>query len=697
MNLSAVFLHLFNVSVSASILALAVVLFRFVFKKAPKWLSVFLWALVAVRLVCPFSIESTLSLIPSAEVVPQKILTAGADTGNSASFGLIDNPVYSEFFNSNVSVVEIDRVQRDVAFYAIIWLIGTALMLLYAGVSYLKLKHTVRVSVPYKDNVRLCDSIKSPFILGFIRPAIFLPSDMDEVTAELVLRHENAHLKRKDHLWKPLGFVLLSVYWFNPVLWASYILLCRDIELACDERVIKDMESADKKAYSEALLSCSAPQKMISACPVAFGEVGVKKRIKSVLNYKKPAFWIVLIALVASVVLALCFMTDPKGANGGYKTFNGLDEIKEFSFSMNEIMIDCHTYTVIKGDNDYFEAKQDDGFAYSDIKSFLRSLELGVMVDGELNHKQEIQSDVVIRMLCEDDYEFSVVLFDNYQKLYIYKAESNGKYFSRSKDYAVLNPDDVEEYFENESYKRHTVWAFDPSSSAYGFQELRLFVDEKFIISGEVKGEGVIQSIANEENGLKGVSWRPDVTNMQKEYNIIIPVTYEGKSSAFNITLVETGKKNFCTYYNVCAENTVLANYGNNCEFLLSFADDRNNMEWYYNPMLSATGYAQLSFILSNEFDITGVEATSGEAELTDYFYKSELKKAVWSPDYDKLANMYDTEITVHALKGDKAVDFRVRVIPLDGSDEMGGKTFRLEPQNCNAMNYRWATYQLSK
>lgn len=207
----------------------------------------------------------------------------------------------------------------------------------------------------------------------------------------------------------------------------------------------------------------------------------------------------------------------------------------------------------------------------------------------------------------------------------------------------------------------------------------------------------MIQSITNEENGLNGVSWRPDVTNMQKEYNIIIPVTYEGKSSAFNITLVETGKKNFCTYYNVCAENTVLANYGNNCEFLLSFADDRNNMEWYYNPMLSATGYAQLSFILSNEFDITGIDATSGEAELTDYFYKSELKKAVWSPDYDKLANMYDTEITVHALKGDKAVDFRVRVIPLDSADEMGGKTFRLEPQNCNAMNYRWATYQLSK
>ena len=693
MNITSLFLHLFNVSVSASILALAVALFRAIFKKAPRWLTVFLWALVAVRLVCPFSIESALSLIPSSEVLPQKILTAGADTGNSVSFGLIDNPSYAEFFNSNVSVAEVDRLQRDVAFYAIVWLIGVAIMLLYAAVSYAKLRNTVRVSVPYKENVWLCDNIKSPFILGILRPKIYLPSDMDEKTSELVLSHERAHLKRRDHLWKPLGFVLLSVYWFNPVLWLSYILLCRDIELACDERVIRDMEATDKRAYSEALLSCSVPQKMISACPVAFGEVGVKNRIKSVLNYKQPAFWIILLAAIASVILAVCFMTDPKDADSGYKIFYGIDEITELSFPMDELILDSNTYTVKKGDNSYFEARHEDGFSYSDINSFLLSLELGPMVDGELNHKHEVQSDAVIEISGEENEGLSVIFFDNFTKLYINRSESNG-FSVRSKDYVVFNPEEVEKYFEAESYKRHAVWAFDLTSSAYGFQELHLFVDEKFVISGEVTGEGVIHSITDEEKGLKGISWRPDVTNMQKEYNIIIPVTYEGKVSAFNLTLIETGKKNFCTYYNVRSENTVLSSNDGGYEFILGLADDRNNMTWYYNPMLSATGYARISFILSNEYDITDIKATSGEAILTDYFYESELKQAVWCPDYDKYIA---TEITVYALKDGKEVEFKVKVSPSGDTDRTGGQSFIVEPLNCEAMNYRWATYLLSE
>ncbi len=694
MDISSVFLHFFNVSVSASILAVAVMFFRLIFKKAPKWLTFFLWALVAIRLVCPFSIESALSLIPSREVVPQEILTVDPNVVHDTVYGLIENPTYFEYFNSTVAVESVNRFQRDVTFYSAAWIVGVALMLLYAALSYAKLKHTVRVSVPFKENVWLCDNVKSPFILGLFRPKIYLPSDMDK-EAELVLRHERAHLKRKDHIWKPLGFVILAIYWFNPVMWLSYILLCRDIELACDERVIRDMENADKRAYSEALLTCSVPQKMISACPVAFGEVGVKKRIKSVLNYKKPAFWIIIIAVVVSIAIAFCFMTDPKEVNGGYKTFDGIDEISELSFPMGKIRLDSHTYTIIKGENDYFEAKYEDAFAFSDINSLLDSLELGLMVDGMENPMHEIQFDAIIEIEGNRYDNLSVYFYNGYSKLYMQMG--TGNYSVRSRDYVIFNSDEVEEFFETESYKRHAVWAFDPASSAYGFQELYLYVDEKFEISGEVKGEGVIQSVADEERGLKGITWRPDVTNMQKEYNIIIPVTYEGKSSAFNLTLTETGKKNFRTYYNVRSENTVLFSDGSNFGFVLAMADDRNNMHWYYNPMLSATGYAQLSFILSNEFDITGIDATSGEAKLTDYFYKSELKKAVWSPDYDKLANMYDTEITVHALKGDEAVDFRVKVIPLDGFDEMGGKTFRLEPQNCNAMNYRWATYLLSE
>jgi len=185
-------------------------------------------------------------------------------------------------------------------------------MVLYTVVSYFRIHRKVREAVPYQENIWLCDHIDTPFILGVVRPRIYLPSNMNEQDIEYVIAHEKAHLKRHDHWWKPLGFLLLTVYWFNPILWIAYILLCKDIELACDEKVIKDMGTEIKKPYSEALINCSVPRKMISACPLAFGEVGVKGRVKSVLNYKKPAFWIIVVAVVASIVVAVCFLTNPK-------------------------------------------------------------------------------------------------------------------------------------------------------------------------------------------------------------------------------------------------------------------------------------------------------------------------------------------------------------------------------------------------
>ena len=223
MDIMSLFLHLLNISISASVFALAIILFRFVFKKSPKWLVVALWALVAVRLIFPVSVESAMSLIPSKEAIPQEIFTINTATDmiNNTSFGLVDNPAYSEYFNSTVTVDNVKAFQRDFRFAADIWLIGVGIMLLYALISYIRLRHTVRTAIPKTDRVWLCDSVKSPFILGVFRPRIYLPSDMDEGTAELVLKHEKAHLKRRDHLWKPLGFVLLSVYWFNPVLWLS--------------------------------------------------------------------------------------------------------------------------------------------------------------------------------------------------------------------------------------------------------------------------------------------------------------------------------------------------------------------------------------------------------------------------------------------------------------------------------------------
>ncbi len=300
-------------SITAGWIALAVIIARLLIKKAPKWISVLLWALVGVRLVCPVSLESVLSLVPSTQTVPPEILYSDTPTIESGigAVNAVINPVISESFAPSEGA-SVNPLQVIAFIASVVWVVGIIGMLLYSAISYFILRKKVSEAVRLDKNVYLCDRVSSPFILGLIVPKIYIPSDMDKEDMRYVLAHENAHLKRCDHLWKPLAFLLLSVYWFNPILWVSYILLCRDIELACDEKVIKGMGDENKKPYSEALINCSIPRKVIAACPLAFGEVGVKGRIKSVLNYKKPAFWIIIAAVVLSIVLAVCLLTNPE-------------------------------------------------------------------------------------------------------------------------------------------------------------------------------------------------------------------------------------------------------------------------------------------------------------------------------------------------------------------------------------------------
>ena len=311
--MAAVFLKLLNLSISASWLVLAVLVLRLVSKRSPKWMNVLLWGIVALRLVLPFSIESALSLIPSAETVsPVAVQSAPAPTITSG-VSVIDNavnPSLSEHFAA-VPTASVNPLYVWTEIAGWVWLIGLGAMLLYAFVSYLRLRRRVSVSLPIQDNIYLCDAISSPFILGVVKPHIYLPSGLDEVQRQNVLSHERAHLTRRDHWWKPLGFVLLAVYWFNPVLWLAYTLLCRDIELACDERVIRTMDESAVKTYSTVLLACSMPRKAVITCPLAFGEVGVKERVKNALHYKKPAFWVVAASVAVCVVVAVCFLTNP--------------------------------------------------------------------------------------------------------------------------------------------------------------------------------------------------------------------------------------------------------------------------------------------------------------------------------------------------------------------------------------------------
>ena len=331
--MGTVFLNVLHMSLAAALMAAAVIVVRFLLNKllpnTPKAIHCALWALVALRLVLPVSVESPFSLVPE-DVANGVVISEWADgyvddvdihhpssVYYDAAIGAGREPI-SDGKGGYYVVTKHDQLGEPatvasavVPVLGWVWLAGCAAMVGYAAISFFRIRRRVRLSLPLRDNIWRCESVDSPFILGFFRPNIYLPYDMDEEQARHVIAHEEAHLRRRDHWWKPLGFLLLAVYWFNPLLWLAYILLCRDIELACDERVIRDMESGEKKAYSEALLHCSLPRRTVAACPLAFGEVGVKQRIASVLHYKKPAFWVLVVAIIACVVVAVCFMTRP--------------------------------------------------------------------------------------------------------------------------------------------------------------------------------------------------------------------------------------------------------------------------------------------------------------------------------------------------------------------------------------------------
>lgn len=306
------FVSVLNMSISAAWVLLAVLLLRLIFKKAPKRITVLLWCIVGLRLIMPFSVESIFSLIPSNETV-SKAWDSPRPNLNSG-ITVIDNGV-----NNYLEGHYFEGVTRPAGHFtdittiaAAAWLIGTAALLIYTAVSFFRLKKGLRTAVLLRDNIFQSEKISSPFVFGIIKPKIYLPFGITERNAESVILHEQAHISRRDYLWKPLGFLLLCVHWFNPLMWLAYVLFCRDIEFACDERAIGLLNTDKRADYSEALLNCSAGRHMLFAYPPAFGEVGVKSRVKSVLNYKKPAFWLAAAAVIAGIAASVCLLTSPK-------------------------------------------------------------------------------------------------------------------------------------------------------------------------------------------------------------------------------------------------------------------------------------------------------------------------------------------------------------------------------------------------
>lgn len=312
-----VFLKLVNLSISASWLILAVLVLRVVLKKAPKWVMPLLWGVVALRLVCLFSIESALSLIPSAETIPSEIVTETREPVlyEQATLDIVTNPTLPSAAEVPVGVSR-QQAQVDFNIYSVLWLAGMAALLVHALVSAGKLKRKLATAILLRDNIYESEFVDSPFVFGVVKPNIYLPMHMDEGTAAYVIAHECAHLARRDHWWKVLGYLVLALHWFNPLVWVAYILFCRDIELACDEKVVKGLDGAARADYSQALLSCAAPKRAVAACPLAFGEGNIKTRVKSALHYKKPAFWVAAAAVLAVVIVAVCFLTNPRSERG---------------------------------------------------------------------------------------------------------------------------------------------------------------------------------------------------------------------------------------------------------------------------------------------------------------------------------------------------------------------------------------------
>ena len=345
------FLKIINMSISASWLIFAVLILRLVLKKAPKWVNVLLWGIVAIRLIGPFSFESALSLIPSAETFPKKIIS-GPSFDVQSGITPVDNRINDYLGDRYFEGVTVPANNGNtiMTILTIVWTIGILLLVAYTVISYWRLHREIDTAVRYKDNIFQSENVSSPFVLGLIKPRIYLPFKLDGQDMEHVVAHEQAHIRRKDHWWKPLGFLLLTIHWFNPLMWLAYVLLCRDIELACDEKVIKGLSNEQRADYTQALVACSVNRRMIAACPLTFGEVGVKERVKSVMNYKKPAFWVIIIAVIVCVGVAVCFLTNPKQDRYTLRIVVPAGSQEEFVYTDEEVSTVRNSIKIWSGD-----------------------------------------------------------------------------------------------------------------------------------------------------------------------------------------------------------------------------------------------------------------------------------------------------------------------------------------------------------
>ena len=443
--MAGIFLKIVNMSISASWIVLAVVVLRLLLKKAPKWLNGVLWAIVGLRLLMPFSLESAFSLIPSSQTIykapsaPRPYFDSGVAPLDSRVNAYLKSYYFEGVTRPAGHFVDITTI------LAIVWAVGVVALLAYAAVSYLRLRKKVGAAVLLRDNIYQSENVASPFVLGVFQPRIFLPFRLAQQEMGYVIAHEKAHILRRDHLWKPIGFLLLALHWFNPLMWLGYVLLCRDIELACDEKVIKDLASEEKADYSQALLNCSVSRSVIAACPLAFGEVSVKNRVKSVLHYKKPAFWVILVAILACVAAAVCFLTDPASGN-----LSSMEDL-----AIGQVLENAEkVLTSENGETYYYTDKAD-----ADILQKLGDLEI---LKKPVSDNRGTDRDASHTVVIQTDRDLQPATASHFTGLYVYFSADFSQVWARDEEqttlsYPVKDPALAKELYYSIAWKQNTA------------------------------------------------------------------------------------------------------------------------------------------------------------------------------------------------------------------------------------------------
>ena len=303
--------ELLRINLVTSIVILIILGARLILKRAPKVFSYALWAIVLIRLLIPVSIQSPISVVPNTPAASGAVINSALpEIEFETPRDREQNYYESQNTTSEEVQVYMSHTMEPIVYLSVAWLIGMASMVLYSSISYLNIKKKVRIAVPLRDNIWIADDIRSPFVIGFIRPKIFLPNNLGDQEQEYIILHEQHHIKRFDHVIKALAFLALTIHWFNPLVWIAFVLACKDMEMSCDEAVIRKLGENVRADYSASLLTLATGHRIIAGTPLAFGEGDTKGRIKNLAKWKKPAVWVLVLTIIICLVLGVCLLTD---------------------------------------------------------------------------------------------------------------------------------------------------------------------------------------------------------------------------------------------------------------------------------------------------------------------------------------------------------------------------------------------------